>query len=175
VWQGSLIHEPSSVLGLEHAEHRAHWPATGLSILAAGLGIWLSYRIYRVGSPSPAALAARWRGLHHVLENKYWFDELYSALFVRPTLALRRALGAFDLAVIDGAVNGSALLTKLTAMVVGWKLDLGGVDGAVNGTAAAFGYFGRQIRRIQTGRVQSYLLAVFAAVLLIVILRQFRG
>jgi NADH-quinone oxidoreductase subunit L len=175
VWRGPAVHEAASVEAIEHAEHGAHWPATGLSVLAAGLGIWVAYRIYRLGSPSAESLAERMRGTCNVLVHKYWFDEIYSALFVRPLLRLRSALGAFDLAVIDGAVNGSALLTKLTAMFVGWRLDLGGVDGAVNGTAAAFGFFGRQVRRIQTGRIQNYLLAVFAAVLVLVILRQLRG
>ena len=41
--------------------------------------------------------------------NKWYFDELYWAVFVRPCLAFARLCGRIDKVLIDGLVNGSAL------------------------------------------------------------------
>jgi NADH-quinone oxidoreductase subunit L len=94
-----------------------------------------------------------------VLWRKYYFDELYSAVFVRPCVAIARGCGKFDLKVIDGAVDGSAFLTRLFSFFIG-LFDDRVIDGAVNGVADVFRGWGSAIRRVQTGRFQSYALGL---------------
>ena len=65
------------------------------------------------GGSTPREAAERFGGLYTFLVHKWYFDELYDAAFVRPTLALARGLAAFDQYVIDGIVNGSASLTVI--------------------------------------------------------------
>jgi NADH-quinone oxidoreductase subunit L len=85
-------------------------------------------------SPEPAGL---WR----VLNRKWYVDELYDAIVVRPILATSRALWKFiDDALIDGAVNGIGHASRL----VGWA-------GA----------------RLQTGQLNTYAFAVVIGVLIL--------
>jgi NADH-quinone oxidoreductase subunit L len=73
-----------------------------------GFGLaWLFY----VRDPSiPGRLAASQPGLYRFLLNKWYFDELYDRVFVRPALWLGRLLWKRgDGAAIDGGINGLAL------------------------------------------------------------------
>jgi NADH-quinone oxidoreductase subunit L len=58
----------------------------------------------------PQRLAANQRPLYLFLLNKWYFDEIYDAIFVRPARALGRLLWKRgDGSVIDGALNGVAM------------------------------------------------------------------
>ena len=54
-----------------------------------------------------------WRALYH----KFYVDELYDALIIRPCKGLGNLLAAFDLSVIDGFVNGTAAALGLALPV----------------------------------------------------------
>ncbi len=85
--------------------------------------------------------ASRFSGVHNFLVHKWYFDELYNAVFVRPTLALARAASQFDKWVIDGIVNGSARVTELLSRAEG-VFDQIAVDGLVNWTARGVYFVG---------------------------------
>ena len=76
------------------------------------LGIALAYAMYMLAPGIPARLAASLPGAYRFLLNKWYFDELYDAVFVRPYQALARALWTNDAKVIDGVPNGLAALTE---------------------------------------------------------------
>jgi NADH-quinone oxidoreductase subunit L len=60
----------------------------------------------------PAALAASFRPIYLFLLNKWYFDEFYNAIIVRPLLAAARFLWQTgDATIIDGIPNGLASLT----------------------------------------------------------------
>ena len=71
-------------------------------------------------------------------------DEIYDATVVWGTLALTRVLAWFDLKVIDGVVDGSALLTRGWSTISGW-FDLHVVDGLVNFSAWFIGIWGQNL------------------------------
>ena len=103
--------------------------------LAAGLGAGVAY--YAPPLPyvfrkryQPATVAHRFAGIHCFLLNKWYFDELYRAVFVGPILAVARGLKATDRHVIDPAVNGLARLTTLFSRLQGF-IDIHLVDGVV--------------------------------------------
>ncbi|MBA3325567.1 MAG: NADH-quinone oxidoreductase subunit L, partial [Rhodobacteraceae bacterium] len=74
------------------------------------LGFGISYLFYIANPALPAALARQQRGLYLFLLNKWYFDELYDRLFVRPALWLGRLLWKKgDGATIDGGIDGIAL------------------------------------------------------------------
>jgi NADH-quinone oxidoreductase subunit L len=91
------------------------------------LGIATAYLFYIVRVDIPAWLAERFRPIYLFLLNKWYFDELYDFLFVRPTMWLARFLWKVgDAAVIDGVPNGIAVLaTDSSAEAV--KLQSGSV------------------------------------------------
>lgn len=151
----------------ERVHHQAHLIAMGLSVLVAGLGIllaWLTYQKKRISAPAALARLPR---LHHVLQNMYFFDQFYAKTVYRATRAWSAACGWFDRVVIDGVVNGCGYLARFTSWVVG-KFDLGFIDGLVNGIAAMLQGAGEGFRRLQTGRVQTYLVYVSFSILLLI-------
>ncbi len=79
-------------------------------------GIILAYLMYMAFPTVPARLAATFHHIYALLLNKWYFDELYDAIFVRPTFALSRFLWHVgDEAVIDGVPNGLAAMTTGTS------------------------------------------------------------
>ena len=94
------------------------------------LGIATAYLFYMVRPAIPAMLAARFQPIYQFLVHKWYFDELYQAVFVRPATWLAGFLWQVgDARIIDGMPNGVAALAA---------------DGA------------RQAVRIQTGSIAVY-------------------
>ena len=87
-----------------------------LSVAVAVAGIYLAWRLYNRpdGVREDEAIAARFPAAYRTLANKYYVDELYDRMIVRP---LARLSGFFwkwiDGLLIDGSVNGSASLADL--------------------------------------------------------------
>ena len=142
------------------------WGMMGLATLVACSGIFLAYLMYYRGAISPEKMGQRFRPLYTFLYNKWYFDELYQLVIIRPCLALGRFLWGFDAHVVDGAVNGAAWLTMLWSDIKHW-FDVWIVDGAVNGAGWVVRMLGGALRFFQTGRVQFY--ALFIVVLLVVL------
>jgi NADH-quinone oxidoreductase subunit L len=136
-----------------------------VSVLIAGAGILTARHFYITRPELPRALAAKWPGLHALLVNKYYVDELYHSTVVRGTLAGARLLWSADRRIVDGGVHAAAALTHIGAWL-SHMLDKHVVDGVVNLTvwSAAHGSFG--IRRFQTGLVQNYALLMVAGVVM---------
>jgi NADH-quinone oxidoreductase subunit L len=74
------------------------------------LGLALAYQMYIRRPDLPGRLVAAQRPLYEFLLNKWYFDEIYDAVFVRPARALGRLFWrGGDGAVIDGTINGVAM------------------------------------------------------------------
>lgn len=145
-----------------------------LSTLIALGGITLAYLFYLKNVKIlPQSARARLEPLHRLVSNKYYFDELYEFLFIKPCVRLSERLARFDFDIIDGAVNGTAALCVWGARMKAW-FDRVIVDGLVNGTAWVVGLFSRGLRKTQTGHIQTYLAIAFFG-LLFIILSQFIG
>jgi len=154
--------------GHHDVAHTAHVRAMIMSICAAFLGILLSWWVYNRHKVNTAALQKRFHGAYTVLQGMYFFDELYHKTVYPFTLWVASMSAAFDKYVIDGIVNGTGYLTRLMAWISG-LIDKYFVDGAVNGVAAVLQGAGEGFRRIQTGRIQTYLVYVSASVLVLVL------
>jgi len=111
-----------------HIMHDLHdvpaWVAVSPFIaMLAGFG--LSYLYYIQAPWLPEATATAFRPLYLFLLNKWYFDELYDRIFVRPAFAIGRFLWKKgDGAVIDGAIDGTANRVLVTANNVA-KLQTG--------------------------------------------------
>jgi NADH-quinone oxidoreductase subunit L len=123
---------------IEHAHHVPVWVKV-LPLVASVIGIGVSYGLYIRNPQIPAELAARFQGLYRFLLNKWWFDELYDALFVRPSFRLGTGFWKKgDGAVIDGL----------------------GADGIAANTLVA----ARRLSAVQTGYVYHYAFAMLIGV-----------
>jgi NADH-quinone oxidoreductase subunit L len=143
-----------------------------LSIVLAASGILLARILYRDMGRTRRRLEVLkldWRRLHTLIFNKYYVDEIYNATAVRGFLATSRALAWFDLYVVDGMVHAWGWVVR-TLSQLGGAIDSIFVDGLVNYIGDAAIWCGSRIRRIQTGRVNAYVMGVaFGVVVLLFI------
>lgn len=159
---GEIIHSSKYV----DAMHWAHYPAMGLSILLGGLGILLAFLMYQWKKISADNLANKFKSLYRGSLNKWFIDEIYDASFISGTLKLGDILSWFDSKIVDGIVNGTASVTRLFSRISG-LFDTYVVDGFVNATAFISGFIGLNFKRIQTGKVQTYVVLVVFSILVL--------
>jgi NADH-quinone oxidoreductase subunit L len=180
-WFEHLVRKPvlpngglAGLEALEHASeataHTAHWTAMVLSVGIVSLGILFSTSVYFWKRISADAIASRFPKLYQFFLHKWYFDELYSATVIAATMLISRVSAWFDRVIIDGVVNGVASITVLGSWAAGWN-DNKIVDGAVNWVANAIAWFGRNLREVQTGKVQAYILMALGAVVLLFVLQ----
>jgi len=155
-----------------HLAHTAHTWAMISSVAVGTLGIALAFVVYFYGWVNPDRVAAMFAPVHTFLRNKWYFDELYEATAVNGTKALSRALGWFDLHVVDGLVNLCAQLGVWISFLIG-KFDNYVIDGAVNGVATATIESGSFFRRFQTGKLYHYVFVLAGGVLIIYLVKVF--
>jgi NADH-quinone oxidoreductase subunit L len=121
--------------------HSTEWVLMGVSVAGALVGIFAARALYR-DLAVVASLQKKLSGFHQSLWNKWYVDEAYQAIFVRPILALSRALWrGFDVLVIDGFVNGLGRVSAWT---------------------------GQTVRTIQTGSLQVYAITALFGLLITV-------
>jgi NADH-quinone oxidoreductase subunit L len=80
---------------------------TGISVIAAFLGFGLAWQLYYRKPELPAKIAASFSGAYETLVHKYYVDELYGAVFVKPLIngSTRILWQGIDRKIIDAAVN----------------------------------------------------------------------
>jgi len=122
-------------------EHLTEWILVILTTVIAVVAIiiaWMRYRNYRDERETPLARA---------LENKWYVDEIYDAIIVKPL----NKLGAF----------------------VNTVIERGTIDALVNGVGKAVNYGGRQMRWLQSGQVGNYVLLMVISMVLLFVLQFF--
>lgn len=138
----------------------SEWLFIIISLVVAALGMLLGGLFYVWRPQLPDIWATRLRTLYLASYNKYWVDEFYGWAITRRTMDAARAVFAFDSKVIDGMVNGSAWLTRLSSQITG-TADKYLVDGLVNAIAAfIIRLMSPLFRAAQTGFTQNYALVM---------------
>ena len=135
--------------GLE--SETTEWLLMGVSVGIALVGLLLARSFYLKNPALPERLMTRYRALYTTLLNKYWVDEIYDALFVRPM--------------------------KIASTYLLWKFcDVILIDGAVNGAAEIVRGSGGILRRLQSGSTRSYAAWIlFGAVIVVFCFSFFRS
>jgi len=165
----SLPHAPAASHTLTLAETSAEalgshtaaeWLFIVISLLVATFGILLGMLFYVRRPELPNIWARRLKPLYEASYNKYWVDEFYGLTVTRRVMDAARIVFTFDSKVVDGAVNGSAWLTKLSSKLTG-ATDKYFVDGLVNAIAAfIMRLMSPLLRAAQTGFTQNYALVM---------------
>ena len=159
-----------AVEGVVHKHWLTELVFIGISLLVAGFGIFLGWLFYLKNPRLPDIWAARLRPLYQASYHKYWVDEFFGWAVTRRTMDAARGVFAFDSKVIDGAVNGSASLTKLSSRITGFT-DRYFVDGLVNAIAAfIIRLMSPLFRAAQTGFAQNYALVMVLGLVAAVVL-----
>ena len=128
------------------AEAETHSLEVNLAIVAfatATLGLLVAYWLYLKRPDRPSALAKSMRRTYTTLWNKYYVDELYAAVVVKPLLWIS---------------------TNIL-----WKgADVAGIDGTVNGIAEGATTIGDALRHAQSGNTRSYAVWVVVGALVVI-------
>jgi len=151
----------------EEESHHYHYTAMTLSLLIAGFGILLAFLIYQFKIFSADRLEMQFKKLHTFSYRKWYFDEIYYATFVNGTIGLSKLMAWFDNKVIDGLVNLSSWVTRVFSYFIG-HFDNIVIDGFVNLLANITGIFGASLRKVQTGRIQTYVVLVLIGIICLV-------
>ena len=145
----------------EHLSHGEpfHTIATWTAFGTALAGVLLAAAMYVWRSISPAAVAAVFRPLYAFLAGRWYFDELYDALFVKPVLGIASLASGVDRGIIDRIIDGVAWTARQLAGIDAW-IDRTLVDGLVNATANATWNAGLELKKLQTGRLRQYVMFI---------------
>ncbi len=140
-WLAPSLAQPASVVA-EEPTAGAGVAFMSISLAISAIGILIAWYLY-VKQPGRAARAAgRVPKAYNALVNKYYVDEVYNAAILEPGRSLSAAF---------------------------WKrVDVGIIDFAVNGVAAIVSILSLWFRRVQTGYLRNYALAVFVGAVALV-------
>ncbi|NPV55877.1 MAG: NADH-quinone oxidoreductase subunit L [Anaerolineae bacterium] len=152
----------------EAALHHSNIPLwTSLIVALGGLTLgWLAYRRQAAGQVD---ILERGLGpVYSLIQNKFYVDELYSLVFIRPAVWVSETLVAkwIDLGILDGILHGIANFGLwLGRQLLRW-IDLLVITNTGNAVASGTGKFGGWLRRFHTGRIQQYMvMAMFLLIL----------
>jgi NADH-quinone oxidoreductase subunit L len=168
-WPSPRVVHPAEQFGREELIER---PATLCAFGFALGGFALATLIYGLRVINAGAICRRFHWVYSFLIHKWWFDEVYAALLVRPVLALSRAVAALDTGGIDWLADGAARLVAGVANVDDW-IDRLFVDGLVNLTARGTYAVGLRLRAVQTGNVRQYVMLVALGTVVLFLLASF--
>jgi NADH-quinone oxidoreductase subunit L len=145
----------------EHESHEGaiHVTATLTAFATALAGVLLAAAMYVWSIISPSAVATALRPIYTFLANRWYFDELYDVVFVKPAHGIAAFVSAIDRGVIDKLIDGLAWSARQLAGIDAW-MDRCLVDGLVNATAAATWNAGNKLRGLQTGRLRQYVMFI---------------
>jgi NADH-quinone oxidoreductase subunit L len=103
----------------------------GVSVIVAVLGWWLAYWLYCARPELPQKIADSLGGFYEAVVHKYYIDEFYAAVFVRP--------------LIDGSTR-----------ILWQDVDRKVIDAAVNDAGDGARHLSDEVRHMQSGNIRSY-------------------
>jgi NADH:ubiquinone oxidoreductase subunit 5 (subunit L)/multisubunit Na+/H+ antiporter MnhA subunit len=136
-------------------------------------GIGLATLMYGLGYLNPEEVRRQFAWGYRFLWNKWYFDELYDALFVQPAHVLARFVAGVDKNWIDGLIHWIAGVTVWFARVWDYWVDRSWIDGLANIIAGWTYSLGLQLRAVQTGRLRQYVMFIVLGSLAVFVLVSF--
>jgi NADH-quinone oxidoreductase subunit L len=112
-WFEGHLHHTFMFEALGHGEHGFDWPTAIVGTIAGLIGLSASYALYAKPSKVPAQLAHRFHALHNASLNKFYVDEIYDWLILKPTRFLAVVSEFLDMYLVDGIVQGVARLPRV--------------------------------------------------------------
>ncbi|MHC4876266.1 MAG: NADH-quinone oxidoreductase subunit L [Planctomycetota bacterium] len=146
-----------------HAVHAVHSTAGAVALLAAVIGTLTAYLLYCRKVVDPEAIKTQFSGVYNFLVEKWQFDNLYDAAFVRPSHSVARWCSGCDRNVFDAILHGAAKVCVWIA-TIDRRFDEGIVDGLVNLLGNVTRSVGLSLSVFQTGRMRQYVMFIAVGV-----------
>ncbi|MFC4262355.1 NADH-quinone oxidoreductase subunit L [Ferruginibacter yonginensis] len=135
----------NAMVAKHELSHSTEWMLMGVSVIAALVALIAGVVIYSKYNKEENTAPAT--GIAKVLENKWYVDELYNTIIVKPLKAIANFFNNI--------------------------IEKKGIDGLVNGTGKFVNYGSRQLRWLQSGQVGAYILLMVIGMLLLFIIQLF--
>jgi NADH-quinone oxidoreductase subunit L len=163
----------------EHIYHpqmeEVHFTASMLAFAMALTGFILATAFYGVQSLDPNDARKTFAPFYSLFYHKWWFDELYQFLFVRPVLRISGWVAACDKNVIDWIADHLALAVMACSRLDNW-IDRIFVDRLIDLAAGGIYAVGIWLRRIQTGNLRQYIMLLALGIIaLFVIINMYQN
>lgn len=137
-----IFAKSQQLLPQHHVSHSTEWILMGVSTLLMIVAAIVSWGYYRKGRSGVVSGT-----FNLAMKNKFYVDELYDAVVVRPVLGI------------------SSFFEKLVDSKI--------IDGFVNGVGKGVTYGSRQLRLLQSGQVGSYILLMVLGILVLFVVQLF--
>jgi NADH-quinone oxidoreductase subunit L len=160
---GKMVSEGEAAVG-----HSLVPLITSLVVALGGLYLgWLVYRKAQAGARDP--LEAAVPGLHKLLKNKYYFDEIYGFLFIRPAVWISDVFTSvwMDKMVIDGALHAVGRFTLWLGGFFRNVIDLPVWNRGGDALGQGVRQTGKSMQPLQSGRIQQYMITALFVVLVV--------
>ncbi|MCH2129837.1 MAG: NADH-quinone oxidoreductase subunit L [Pirellulaceae bacterium] len=145
-------------------------PVTLIAFCTALIGVTFAWFIYGSRKLHADDIRRQFQPIYAFLRNKWWFDELYDFLWVRPTLWISVCISWIDRRIIDWLLDGLARVVVAISSLGDRWVDRAVVDGLANGLANWTYRTGVGLRRVQTGRLRQYVMFIVVGTVAILIL-----
>jgi NADH:ubiquinone oxidoreductase subunit 5 (subunit L)/multisubunit Na+/H+ antiporter MnhA subunit len=165
---------PDLMYPSEHASHldEFHGPSTYVATATALCGFLLAVVFYGLRILDPNEVRNQFQLIYRFLIHKWYFDELYDAIFVQPLLFVARRVADFDKKVIDVFIDNLALATRMVAGLDD-LIDRYFVDGFVNSAAAGIYGVGTWFHGAETGKLRQYVMFIVIGTVALFVLISF--
>ncbi|MBA4420942.1 MAG: NADH-quinone oxidoreductase subunit L [Anaerolinea sp.] len=154
---------------LGHEEQAAGFNAIPLvvSVLVSLGGLGLGWMVYRKVKVAQDPLRKALGGLHTLLRNKYYFDEIYQQCFINPATWFSEVFTSIwmDKVVIDGILHSIGRAFLWLGRLVRSGFDVPVVNRGGDAIAGGVKYTGAAISPMQSGRVQQYMVVTITVVM----------
>ena len=141
---------PAAEAAGEAASSATEYVLMGISVIAALLGLVLAYVLYVSKPYLPEKIAASLGSFYDAVLNKYYVDEIYAKVFVKP--------------LVDGSTN------------ILWQgIDRKVIDDSVNNAADGAQHVSDEVRHMQSGNLRSYAGWIAAGAALVIAYMVWRG
>ena len=147
------------------SEHASHADAIKVPVTLLATGTWfagitLATLMYALGYLNPEDVRRQFAPVYSLLWNKWWFDELYDWMWVKPTFVISRFISGIDKNWIDVFIDSLARFVAWFARAWEFIGDQIAVDGFVNLFAAWTYNLAVTLRQVQTGRIRQYVMFI---------------
>ena len=129
--------------GTEAAARSTELGLAGIAVVVALIGSGVAYWLYSKNTKKPDELASSMKGVYNTLLHKYYVDELYAAVVIKPLMWISRN-------------------------VLWQRVDVQVIDGTVNGVAAGALGAGDNVRHAQSGNTRSYAVWVVIGAIVVI-------
>jgi NADH-quinone oxidoreductase subunit L len=152
---------PDLAMPAEYLSHQPaiHVPVSFIAFGTALAGFLFATAFYGLRTLDPEDARKTFGRLYDFVKNKWWFDELYDFVFVRPVLKISNWVAAIDRRGIDWVADNLAYGVQALSRVDDW-IDRLFVDGPINWIARWTYRAGLWLRTLQTGQLRQYVMLI---------------